>query len=74
MGWFGIWVEVCVLLREESVEIGRGGVCLLCVAGIVLMCVFFVCVGGSSCSTGLIGKLPNKAGYGCVSFSVEDVF
>ncbi len=38
--WFGIWVGVCVVLREESVEIGRDGVCLLCVAGIVLVCVF----------------------------------
>ncbi len=30
---------VCVLLREESVEICRGGACLLCV-GVVLVCVF----------------------------------
>ena len=36
----GIWLGVCVLLREEGVEIGRDGVCLLCVAGVVLMCVF----------------------------------
>ena len=40
MGWFGIWVGVCVLLREEIVEINRGGVCLLCVAVVVLMYVF----------------------------------
>jgi len=33
-------VCVCVLLREESVEIGRDGVCLSCVAGVILMCVF----------------------------------
>ena len=38
--WFGIWMSVCVLLREESAEIGRGGVCLVC-AGVVLVCVFF---------------------------------
>ena len=30
----------CVLLREESVEVGEAGVCLLWVAGIVLVCVF----------------------------------
>ena len=34
-------MRVCVLLREESVGIGRDGVCLLCVAGIILMRVFF---------------------------------
>jgi hypothetical protein len=73
VGWFEIWVGVCVFLREESVEIGRDGVCLLCVAGVVLMC-FFVCVGGSSCYTGLIGKLPNEVGYWCVYLSGEDVF
>jgi len=26
----------------------------------------FACVGGSGCSMGLIGKLPNKVGYECV--------
>ena len=31
---------VCVLLREESVEIGRDGVGLLCVARVALICVF----------------------------------
>ena len=40
VGWFGIWKGVCVLLRVECAEIGRGGVCLLCMAGVVLMCAF----------------------------------
>ena len=31
---------VCALLREESVEIGKDGVCLLYVAGVILLCVF----------------------------------
>ena len=43
MGWFGVgvWVRVCVLLREEGVEVGGAGVCLLWVVVVVdLMCVF----------------------------------
>ena len=37
VGCFGIWVGVYVFLREE---IGSAEVCLLWVAGVVLMCVF----------------------------------
>ena len=31
---------MCVVVREESVEIGRGGICMLCVAGVVFTCAF----------------------------------
>ena len=55
---------MCVLLREEGVEIGRDGVCLSYVTGVIFMR-FFSCVGGFGCSMGLIGKLPNEVGYGC---------
>ena len=57
---------VCILLREEGVEIGRDGLCLSCVAGVILMRVLFSCVGCSGCSMALIDKLPNEVGYGCV--------
>ncbi len=59
-------MEVCVLLREESVEVSRDEVCLSCVAGVVLMCVFFSYVCSFRCTMGLIDKLPNGVGYGCV--------
>jgi len=40
LGLFLIWVGGCVLLREEIVGINSDEVCLLCVSGVVLMCVF----------------------------------
>ena len=60
-------VGVCVRLREGSVVIGRVGVCLLCVVGVVLVCVFLrVWVRGFGCSSGLIGMFPNEVGDECV--------
>ena len=54
-------------------EAGGTGVGLLRMAVIVLVYIF-PCVGRSYCPIGLVGKLPNEAGYGCVKFSGEDVF
>jgi len=46
---------------------------VMCGGGCFNVCIF-VCVGGSSCSTGLIGKLPNEVGNWCVYLSDDDVF
>ena len=73
--WAGLgygWDCMFFYGRRVSSSVGMGYVCYVWRG--LFCCVYFVCVGGSSCSTGLIGKLPNEVSYWCVYLSREDVF